>query len=895
MKIASRISRRLLACDVEDTSAQMSQSSKVHVRQFANGAILSLSLLIACSGRIEAQSQAGNAALNRLAWSTDSTGPRRFVSVHGRRSAIFGYSRGNSEDGLEVWAYPVQILRSYSVAFRQQGATTGIEGETVLRRILYSPEAVTRIYAGPDFIVRERLFVPLDEPGAIIRYEVESARPLDIEIRFIPVLDLMWPSSIGGQDAVWNSSASSYLLSELTHRFTASVGSPNIVAHDETPNTGQQVGRAPGLAFTLRAGGDKTANVIIAGSDQHQDASVIAKQLFADAASIEKAAVDHYSNLLSQTLQIQTPDADANRALAWSEIALDQAWVCNPDLGCGLVAGYGPSRKARRPQYDWFFAGDGMVAIHALLAAGQYERARQELEFILKYQDQKSGMIWHELSQSAGLLDWSKYPYMFVHVDLTFDFLNIVGDYYSAAGDRDFVKAHWPSIQSAYDYCRSLLDPKDLLPRIPADKEGGREQDALSDELALSASWAAAAQAFADLAAATGHNAAAGGATAASQQASQAIARRYWDESQNSWITGYTRSGSPLVDRGIGPSSVRGKPLFSETQRNSLLDQLATSDFQGDWGTRGRAASADGYDPNSYASGSVWATGSSGTAAAFWADHRPATALPIWNALVPWSSLDSLGHMHEALAGDYYHEEVESVPEQTWSSALFFTAAVNGLLGLQVDGVKNRVTFAPHLPSNWNAITLRNVHVGASEISIHMVQSAREVRLQMQNEGAPVEIVFDPEIPLGAKLTSARLGNRSIAATLERHPQDTHAKVEFSLPHGSMLLTIDYAGGIAILTDPPRLMIGEPSKAIKITGVNLKGRVYTVDFDHLPSTANRFELRTPWTIEDVRGATFEATSPDSYRFTVSAPIQEKEPRAYRRGTVTVTFAHGRLD
>jgi glycogen debranching enzyme len=38
-----------------------------------------------------------------------------------------------------------------------------------------------------------------------------------------------------------------------------------------------------------------------------------------------------------------------------------------------------------------------MVAVSALLAAGQYERAREELEFILKFQDRKNGMIWHEL------------------------------------------------------------------------------------------------------------------------------------------------------------------------------------------------------------------------------------------------------------------------------------------------------------------------------------------------------------------------------------------------------------------------------------------------------------------------------------------------------------------
>ena len=878
----------------------MLQPRRVRLRRYARTLLFSLSALVVCPGQLGAQTQADTVAYNSLAWSTDSTGPRRFISVHGRRAAIFGYSQGNTRDyseaGLEVWAYPVQILSSYSVTFRQQGATTGIDGQTILRRIVYSPEAVTRIYAGPDFIVREKLFVPLDEPGAIIRYEVESARPVDIEIRFIPVLDLMWPASIGGHEAVWNSAVSAYLLSELTHRFTASVGSPDIVAHDETPNDGQHVARSPGLAFTIRAGGGHNpARVIIAGGGPGQDASVIARKLLEEDASLGKTAIDHYSALLSHALQIETPDADTNRALAWSEIALDQAWVCNPDLGCGLVAGYGPSRKDRRPQYDWFFAGDGMVAIHALLAAGQYDRARQELEFILKYQDKKNGMIWHELSQSAGLLDWGKYPYMYVHVDLTFDFLNTVGNYYSATGDRDFVEAHWPSIQSAYEYCRSLLDAKDGLPRIPAGKEGGREQDALSDELALSASWAEASQAFADLATATGHNAAAAQARATSQQASHAIGQRYWDERQHFWITGYTRSGTPLIDRGIGPSSIRGKPLLPEAQRSSLLDQLAFSDFQTDWGTRSSASSTTTYDPNSYASGSVWAAGTAGMATTFWAEHRPATALPIWSALVPWSSFDSLGHVHEALAGDYYHEEVESVPEQTWSSATFFTAAVNGLLGIQIDGVSNRVIFAPHLPPGWNAITLRNLHVAASEVSMKMVQSANEVRLQMQNEGVPVEIVFDPEIPFGAKLRSTQLGNRSIAATIEQHSQDTHAKVKFNLPHGNATLTIGYAGGVAIITDPPQLMIGETSKAIKITGVNLRDRVYTVDFDYLPSAVSSFDLRTPWKIKDAQGATFEAIAPAVYRLTVSVHAQEKEPHAYQHGKATVTFARDKLD
>jgi hypothetical protein len=49
-------------------------------------------------------------------------------------------------------------------------------------------------------------------------------------------------------------------------------------------------------------------------------------------------------------------------------------------------------------------------------------------DFKLRNQDRKTGMIWHELSQSAGFIDWTgKYPCMFVHVDVTFQFLAAVG------------------------------------------------------------------------------------------------------------------------------------------------------------------------------------------------------------------------------------------------------------------------------------------------------------------------------------------------------------------------------------------------------------------------------------------------------------------------------------
>jgi mannosylglycerate hydrolase MGH1-like protein len=475
-----------------------------------------------------------------------------------------------------------------------------------------------------------------------------------------------------------------------------------------------------------------------------------------------------------------------------------------------------------------------------------------------------------------------------VHVDLSYDFLDIVAEYYSVTGDLQFVKKNWNAIESAYRYCKSLLDPKDGLPRIPGDKQGFNEQDALSDELTLSASWVAASDAFASLATATGRQAAAKAARSESQRARVNVQSRYWDEGRRFWISGHTRAGAPVMDRDIRPVGVVQQSLFSAEQRSSVLDELASADFQTDWGTRGKAASDPTYDPNLYASGSVWALATATVARAFWSEHRPATAFPIWSALVPWSALDSPGHMHETLAGDFYHEEMESVPEQTWSSASFLTTAVHGLLGLRVDGAGRHLGFAPHLPVEWSKVSLRRVRVGGSEVTLELTHSLGEMMLHVRNEGPPVKMSFDPELPLGATVHKVQIEGREVVATVEQHPQDTHAHVELDLPRGDVALGIAYIGGVAIVPVTPRPMIGNGSRTVKVVSTSLKDRVYTIELDHFASEPARFDVRTPWKVESASGARFEALTPSSYRLEVDAP-PGKEEGAYRRSKVLLKF------
>jgi hypothetical protein len=135
---------------------------------------------------------------------------------------------------------------------------------------------------------------------------------------------------------------------------------------------------------------------------------------------------------------------------------------------------------------------------------------------------------------------------------------------------------------------------------------------------------------------------------------------------------------------------------------------------------------------------------------------------------------------------------------------------------------------------------------------------------------------------------NARIDEREITANSVQHPQDTHAHVQFDVPRGDAVVHIAYSGGVALVPVTPGPVVGEATRAMKIVGVELKDRVYTIELDHLGSEPTAFELRTPWKIEDVSGATSEAVAPSSWRLEIAAsPGNDK--RAYRRSKVMVMF------
>ena len=135
------------------------------------------------------------AAHDLPSWSTERTQPDRYIAAHGIR----GFAGGYSEDGLEFWSFPLQLVSGYQLRFALPNAPV-VSANSMLTSIEVGPLGVTRVYTGPEFRVRERITTHAELAGVLVRFVVEGRKDLQLQVEFRPSLNLMWPAGIGGQE-----------------------------------------------------------------------------------------------------------------------------------------------------------------------------------------------------------------------------------------------------------------------------------------------------------------------------------------------------------------------------------------------------------------------------------------------------------------------------------------------------------------------------------------------------------------------------------------------------------------------------------------------------------------------------------------------------------------------
>ena len=689
-----------------------------------------------------------------------------FLETVGRRGAILG-----TEDGtFEAWLNPIKAVRDFQLGVYFDGALEPVSLAEIAETVAVSPGRVTVTHAHAAFTIRQTWVAAIDEPALLVLLEIETERPLRLRASFTPEMKPMWPASFGGQSSSFDEKEKAFMLREGLRRFTIVIGSPLFARASE--QIGHQLPGRRVLAemdVTPDLARRHTIPIVFASSLEGYRKAV------ANAGRMVDESDRYYRALEERTLAVRTPDSALNEAVRWAKFAIEKGWACNEGVGCGLVAGYGRSGESERPGFAWYFGGDALMNTWSIVDSGDFERARATLEFVRAHQ-RGDGKMEHELTQSAALLDWSQYPYGYYHADTTALYLVSMWRYVARSGDLEFLRASWPSIEKAYQYCTSVLDDDGLLSNRKAGA-GAVETGALSGRVAndiyLQGVWLGALDAFIRLAGAAGKPPAEAprqlaGARAALEgwwvesKATLAFARLTDGslyEAQSAW------QGLALAFGGLDP----GKS--ARAAAHLLRPELTTG-----WGLRLFATDSPNYDPLSYNDGSVWPFVTGFAILGEYANHQAAGGLRHLHGVAATNGLTAAGFIPEYLSGERAQALAHAVPHQLFSSSAVLYPLVSGMLGLDGDGIHGVLSVRPHLPQTW-AVQFRNYRVGRSLVSGEIRRARGEARLSLQISGGALDVTFSPAFVAGATLVSAEVNGKRAEAHEERSPGDLHFTV----------------------------------------------------------------------------------------------------------------------
>jgi glycogen debranching enzyme len=765
------------------------------------------------------------------------TRPGAFLDVLGRRAAVFGYEHGR----LEAWAYPLQILDDLAVSFRLEGYPLELRGEDTSATIEVRPEATVVTYSHAAFTVRQIIFAPLDEPGVVMLFDVDSALPLSINVSFRPRLKLMWPAGLMTGSLSWDEKQRAYFITEETGRFAGVVGSP--AARDVSVMPYQEEPRGVPAQFRIEVSPSELKSsfvpVVIAGSVRgRDDARATYTRLLNSARGLYEKNVEHYRRLLEETTSVTTPDTRVNEALQWAKVGIDKGVVENPLLGRGLVAGFRTAGESERPGFAWFFGRDSLWTALALNSYGDFSTTRDALDFLKKYQ-RADGKIPHEISQSASLIPWfTDYPYPWASADATPLYIIAHADYLRAGGDLNFVRANWDSIVKAYRFTKATDTDGNGLIENEKFGHGWVEGGALyppHEEIYMQGLWVEALRGMEEMAAALDDESLSNEAHESAERVTQAVEQNYWLGERDFYAFATNLPHESPREADPGPNRETRQKRMNELDKSKLwdedtvmpavplwfgvleegraqgeIDHLGSGHIATDWGARIITDESRLYDPLSYHNGSVWPLFTGWASMGAYRYGRPHVGLQALMSNVLLWRQNALGYVTELLSGDFDAPFGRSSHHQIWSEAMTVTPLLRGLLGVEVEDSGKTVRFEPQLPADWNSVEVRRVAAGPNTLDFSLTRGGGQMTIKIRSDSpadhahASTNVIVAPAFPLDARIRSVKADGHAL--NFDAEPVGDILRVEASVEvRRESVITITYEEGsdVYLAREPP--------------------------------------------------------------------------------------------
>jgi hypothetical protein len=639
------------------------------------------------------------------------SGKNGYFDVIGKKMQVIG-----NETAVEFWSMPLCLFKNYTI-------------DKELGTIAKRPWSVTR----ESKVLKEEIFVPLNEDGCVIVYS--SNKSCRVNVSITPILEYSWPTYSPDVWSPYTPDIENMNISIEDGKMIFRAGDKGGIIGGE----GISVINATFLSFELNGRDDKV--VRIASDEETYDAMENWKAML-------EGTKDYYENFLSSVTTIETPDEKLNNAYLWNLIALDNCYLEKPDNG--WVAGYNLDiSKNGRPGFAWYFGRDFLWMSFAMVTCGDFEKAKDGFRLLQKFQ-RGDGKIMHELAapiNEIGKERWERdFPYYFAAADSTPLYFIALDYYMRCSGDEAFIVESKDSIVKAFTYLlKTDIDGDGLIDNLAGHGwvEGGflaKDQiKAGHTTLYLASLWLESLKSAKDLFDLLGER-------KLSAQCKDLITSvdiyRFRDEEGGYF---YHRK---LPDGTFGKEkTVMGAMplLFGQISENAAereLELLNSQEITAPWGCRIVSNRDKNYNATGYHEGSVWPLFTGWVALAnFRYNHYEEGLSLVKKNLILIYNL-GLGYAPEVMGGDDF--ELLGCPHQGWSSSMTIFPALKGVAGIDVNERNKTIRLSPYVPEEWNFLKIKNIRCGDNRFNVTLHRKGDEIMYDIEGDTEGYTIYLSP-------------------------------------------------------------------------------------------------------------------------------------------------------
>ena len=698
-------------------------------------------------------------------------GLHRPFSLSGRRCYLVGNQSGlfpdigwhtyNEMGG--VWTHPIKIADGFWIGIdlpdedregynpmrrawlRECNEFVLGEGGAWVEHHYHDMRCQTNYSILPRVSVVRREFIPHQEPALCIEVEVTSTDETlkDIQLNFLtrfdilPVWDSGWPDPVHleveteGNDLVVVHGVTNFDLPFGVGCWSAAMVTDtparriaigdDIWGHERTTGHGMSVLMKTPLTLEPT----RRVRFVMAGDHTGQQGAIdCARRVLADWEGDYEEKVRWYHHIADEMTDVDTPDDLLNEGYLWGKMNLEWLTHTSPILGTGTYAGL--------QDYTQYFGGDTEVSIPGLLNAGFHDTAIEALRMIGDKAAQAGGRVPHAFVSNGHVYD----PGQFGETPLLPKYAWMT---YLWTGDEDFLSHMYPICKKGmFDYVLNATRKDGVILQDYEDKPDSQLGRGNPNDIAVGF------KEFAKMAEHMGDTEQAEKSRALSKDFLKQVEEMFWVDDPGMYVGMLDDDNNPMIsprmkDTGEideGTTVVMAwAGLVDAARVNHVFDWIDKPVYWCDYGI--------GYK---VAQGALMPYGTNKAAVGAFNYGRQEQGLRLLRCTARCTGHIMPGAIPETIMGDGDPEKFNIYESshweflQLWSAALYVEGLIWGLIRVEPDAARGKLTLTPRLPEGWPHAEVKNLKIGKSRINV-----------RIDKDGAKVTHVDGPKLDVELK------------------------------------------------------------------------------------------------------------------------------------------------